>query len=526
MRIQKSVGSLLGALAFAACSVSQAQVTNFVVDSFDPAGVGTNIYSSGMITNVWSVWFGSAVQSITWDANSDASNNPSSGSMKISANFGDQLVVFNGFGTFTPAVNGFQYTNFECDVRFDPSSATTVNGGTTNFGHLEFGTDTKPSDGQDYFGGLEIPVSNTNWVHVSLPIKAISDPNFTNIQDVVVHIYGPWYSNFPLTGPSILWVDNIKFVGTTNIAQIYHPTLSQLQPAVRGLRFIAGDTSQTYMRENIASQNQYASWYGNGGPFSYTITITNFPAKAYSGFEYHMFLIPTAALTYGPYDNSFADYDASDLMSFRIICNVSNYVGTLDYKVGLPGANPNQPLAVITNATALGTWTVAFNDDLTGNMGIGTNTASFAIPPADAAHFANPLVAYFGVQAQATNNIGQTVDVTQIGFGPFTPDNFASDVALDTTGTWTIVASITNSIVLAGPGSKYWVNWTIPDVGFNMIVSTNVNSAAGWRDPAVYNGNTPIMTTLVDTKRWALILSNNIPPYKNVFFGLRAPFGN
>jgi len=140
--------------------------------------------------------------------------------MKITANFngGDgnsQWAVYDFNGTYPP-VNGLQYTNFECDVRFAAGSATTTNGGTALFAHLIFGV--ANGWGQDWFGGVDIPTSNTNWVHVTLPINAASDPNFANIYNVIIHIYGAYYT--PLNGASTCWVDNIEFSGaaatTTN----------------------------------------------------------------------------------------------------------------------------------------------------------------------------------------------------------------------------------------------------------------------------------------------------------------------
>jgi len=198
--------------------------TVYVADQFDPAGVGGSSYSNGQIGNVWGNWFGDAFQSVTWDSTSDASNNPASGSMKITADFDgqgsipNQFEVYDGNSGINPPLSGLLYTNFQCDVRFDPASATTTNGGVVSFGHLQFGVITS-SSGQDYFGSIDVPITDTGWVHVSLPIDATADTNLLQITDVLIHIYGPAYSP-GLSGTSTLWVDNIKFTGalpvTTN----------------------------------------------------------------------------------------------------------------------------------------------------------------------------------------------------------------------------------------------------------------------------------------------------------------------
>jgi glucuronoarabinoxylan endo-1,4-beta-xylanase len=184
--------------------------TVYVVDQFDPSGTGGNNYAGGQIGNVWGNWFGDAFQSLVWDSNSDANTNPASGSMKITANFNgqgsipNQFEVYDGFNGIVPALNGLQYTNFQCDVRFAQGSATVNN----TFGHLQFGI--AVGSGQDYFGSVDVPSNNTNWVHVSVKLNATTDANLQSINDLLIHIYAP-----SMSGVSTFWVDNIKFSGPT-----------------------------------------------------------------------------------------------------------------------------------------------------------------------------------------------------------------------------------------------------------------------------------------------------------------------
>jgi glucuronoarabinoxylan endo-1,4-beta-xylanase len=187
----------------------------YIVDQFDPSGIDGYSYAAGQITNVWGNWFGDAFQSLSWDSTSDASNNPNSGSMRIVANFNglgsipNQFEVYDYIDSITPAPPGWVCTNFECDVRFAAGSATVTVNGTSTFGYLQFGIET-PGYGQDYFGGITIPASNTNWVHVSIPLNVVADTNLLDIGDVLIHIYGPYYSP-GLSGVTTLWVDNIAF---------------------------------------------------------------------------------------------------------------------------------------------------------------------------------------------------------------------------------------------------------------------------------------------------------------------------
>jgi len=197
----------------------------WIVDQFNPLGTAGYSYSAGQITNVWANWFGAAFQSLSWDSTNDANGNSPSGSMKISANFtsaNNQFEVYDSPSPILPTLNGLLYTNFQCDVRFGPGSATVTNSGVVTFGHLQFGVAT-PSYGQDYFGSVDVPATNTGWMHVSVPIDAVIDTNLLNINVILLHIYGPYYgANATLSGASTLWVDNLQFTGsnpvTTNCA--------------------------------------------------------------------------------------------------------------------------------------------------------------------------------------------------------------------------------------------------------------------------------------------------------------------
>jgi glucuronoarabinoxylan endo-1,4-beta-xylanase len=219
-KVPSIAGFLFSLLAVIGAGVSvRAQVT-YVVDQFNPSGTGGKSYASGQITNVWGNWFGGAFGDLVWDPTSDASDNPSSGSMKITAHFTgtngtNQFEVYDGLFAFNPPLSGAFYTNFQCDVRFAAGSATVTNGGVAIFGHLQFGTTTN-TYGQDYFGSVDVPASNTNWVHISIPLSVQTDPNLQSINDVLIHIYGPYYSP-GLNGVSTLWLDNIQLAGPSPV---------------------------------------------------------------------------------------------------------------------------------------------------------------------------------------------------------------------------------------------------------------------------------------------------------------------
>ncbi len=203
-------------LVFSLVSIGRSQTTN-IVDQFNPSGADGFNYSGGQIEGLWTNWFGTAFQSLVWDPLNDANSNAASGSMEITADFtssGNQFEVYDGFNGVNPPINGPLYTNFQCDVRFAAGSATGSFGGQQCFGYLQFGVSTA-NFGQDYFNtAVNVPATDTNWVHVSIPISAASDINLYQINDVLIHIYGPSY-NPALSGTTTFWVDNIEFVGPT-----------------------------------------------------------------------------------------------------------------------------------------------------------------------------------------------------------------------------------------------------------------------------------------------------------------------
>lgn len=199
-----------------------------VIDAFDPAGTRGFSYSGGQIGSVWSNWFGAAFQSLAWDATTDAGGNPTSGALRITANFpgtgSNQFTVINGFDGISPSASARQFTAIECDVRFAPGSATQLRNGVLTFGRVELGMAT-PSFGQRYFGGVDIPATASGWVHLTIPLTPATDPLLLDIDNVMVHIWG----GTTLAGPSTMWVDNLKFTGTTvsGTATVEHANVRQ-----------------------------------------------------------------------------------------------------------------------------------------------------------------------------------------------------------------------------------------------------------------------------------------------------------
>lgn len=521
--------------------------TNIIVDDFVSGGVSPSnpanydyyssaqVYSSGQITNVYGKWFGDAFSNVVWDSSVDASNNPASGSMKVNLNWsnGSQFVMWNQGSVnnfFALNINALQFTNFQCDVKFAPGSASSSGTfGQPIFGHLRFG-DRTSSYGQDWFGAVDIAATNTDWVHVSVPLNALTNPNLTNILGLIIGIDSGFYG-LSLSGPSTFWIDNIKFSGPAAVVSNPPPALS-IQKASPGLRVFAGAAANTYDREELATVDTAQSWIGGSYPVTYSFKLSSAPSL--EGWQTHMFLIPTNAATPagGVYGNQFIDYQASNSVWLQINGSSNGTcTANVSWKTNLPNANPNQVAVNITNSTPVGTWTVKFN-----NANSGTLTAPGASPvpftindPAVSTHFANPMVAIFGIQPQSTAYFGAYVDYANINIsgvaGTPTSDDFTTASSLG--ANWDITDSAyTNSIVLVTADHPYWVSWTLPDFGFGLGVAPNLTTSQ-WMLPEFYNfyndGNTLPITRQEGTKRWSLIPASSLPTVDATQGGVVSP---
>lgn len=524
--------------------------TNYIIDQFNAFGygptnkyVGTNNYSTGGIINVWTNWYGAAWVTNQWDSSSDANNNtPNSGSLKITATFPGQYAVFDGFNGINPPLSCYSngITSFECDLRFDPSSPVTVNNGTavTNYGHLQIGT--RNGNSQDYWTALEIPVGTTNWVHVSIPLSLSTDPNLFAINDVVFHIDGNWYGSSALSGTSILWVDNVKFVGPATVTLPPLPILT-IQKATPGLRIFAGSTANTYDRAEVATIDNNQSWIGGSFPKSYSFTLLSYPANIG---QTHIFLVPQNTSgqanmgNVGGSVNEYIEYQATNTLWMVFGPGGGGVVASVQWKTNQPNANPANTVVQITNSTAVGTWTLTFSSATAGTLTApGASPAAFSLPSDVAAQFANPLVAYFGLQPNQGSGIGQYEDWASISVtgvaGANENDNFTTDTSFNS-GLWninTLTVALNTCVQLVTTNTPYWVNWTLPAVNYGlgtaMSVLGNNNTSGPWMLPEYYNyyndGNTIPGQANQGSKTWVLIPSTCLPTVDGSQGGVHSP---
>ena len=488
-------------------------INNF--DTSDQVYLNDNL---GYGSKSWVNWFGQAFSNVVWDP-SDAGapgDNPGSGSMLIQSYFpdggiggmyGTQFVLLNGFFAFQPPFLGYGtlltnvlvVTNFSCDIRFDPVSGTNANG---TFPTVEFGTsgtDTNYSSQFD-FGQVTVQSTNTNWVHVSIPLAANSI--WSTIPEVYIKIFSSLTTNdtTPVV-PEFLYVDNVVFQQGIPPA-ITPPTLS-IQKAPAALRILA--QGGQYSRTQIATVDTNQTWVGGTYPVSYACTISGYSAKTAVN-EFHWFWL-TPAFNTGAL-NQYSDY-STDQNTLRLnITQANPGTGTngtvqaeVRWKVNQLNSNGTNIVLLVTNPTMIGTWTVTFTSATTGTLTPpGGSAAPFTISdPNIATDFANPVVWEFGMQpdgitGNANGNTGSYVDITHaqtIGVNTGVPVNSDFTTGSINTNVW-LTAQVSQSngagLVPINPANTpWWISWSLPDLAFGLATKADVgNHAIAWKTPNYY----------------------------------------
>jgi hypothetical protein len=244
-----------------------------------------------------------------------------------------------------------------------------------------------------------------------------------------------------------------------------------------------------------------------------------------------MMLVPVASLRtdYGGlwWNNAFVDNDTTNLITFKIQANTTNYTASVLDKINMATGVPANVLASTTTLKATGTWTLAFSSDTAGTLtGPGGVSLSFSLPPADAAKFNGDVTVVMSVLPNDAGGLGQSVDISSVLFNTpngYASDNFQADFSLDF-GTWVIGAADPKAVWLTGPGAKYWVDWSSPDIGYSLVESTNLFNPSAWVAPAVYHSGTAPVKQLLGNQNWALLETNHVPSgvIKSLFFAVRA----
>ncbi len=271
------------------------------------------------------------------------------------------------------------------------------------------------------------------------------------------------------------------------------PELS-IAPVHGGLTLTAAPGQ--YDRQSIATETTSSDygWIGAGAnPVTYALTLTKFPGTAFAGFQAHIFLVPDTSGNVAP------DYEDPNIVMFDIqALPDGTATGWFRYKTNEPSANAflysAGTLGQVDSASGvIGTWSMSFVND-SGVTLTAPNGASSAITIPDGGAlpllFGGKVTAFFGVQANTPDQVGQSAEFGRIQIEG-TPRAAAIDDSfpgpdLNPAGggrawTWVKQAAAPDSIQVAGEAAGYALSWTLPDTGF--VLQTSSSLAAGsWTD--------------------------------------------
>lgn len=467
----------------------------------------------------WANW--SQPGSLQWVTSPDAGGATPAGSLQISNAFLDnpsnyQQVVFSKNVNFDPS----RFTYLDLDVRLDPNSFPSADD--AGYGDFSVILEGMPNYFWATLGTHTLTgADSNNWVHLSFPMGGMG---LTNVDKLILKVGRGWSDasgGHGMTNTVIYYVDNIK-VWTPQSS----PTVSLRKSGPGGLEFDFTNPNDQWTRQGIVTPSyaRYFGWYNAGAPVSYSFTITNYsPAAANPGFEAHVYLVNYDTLVNPQNDEtaSAVDWNAADIMSAKIQNNASGGVDfSFNFKTNLPAANINQTVASLHAESALGTWTLTFNDNTSGTMTTpdGTST-NFSISPDVAARFSGQMVLHFGTFKNnfVNNNASATFSQVQVTGGsyPFVDTFPGPGLNSDPLNPFWRVAGDPNGIVWIPAGTAWWLDWTLPDTGFT------AQSAPSVTGPWTSAGITYILQGT--TRNSGAVPQSEMPAGSSAYFRLVKP---
>jgi hypothetical protein len=515
----------------------------------DAYGFGYN----ALITNSWS----SAMNSTNGPAPTSGTN---SGSLEWytwwpgvaeGTTKGGQTLIYGTFGganqyDLSQTIDATKYTSLSFDLYVDPhsplDSAGNVCSLTVGFFLNNYG----------FYNITNLTIATNNfgkWMRYTALINPASAPSpaTTNLPagpGFNINCYGGENASlFTNTLPTILYIDNLYLKLST--APTPPPTMQPPTPSediIPGLNIFAENVvADQYQRNEIELlQTTGVTFLGAAGVTSYSFTITNFPPVADNGFQAHIFVAT------GPGTSPALDYNDSNVVWLNVQENGDGSGnGYFRYKVNEPNANSNMfgaeyisttggasagTLAALHASTVLGTWGMSFNNSSNVTVfGPGGVTTNFTMRAAAVTNFVEPLYICFGAQPNTASNTynGQDVvlanaAVTNAGTAVVF-DNFLADTTLNT-GVWTTLENEPNTVQLfPNDPAQVLVSWNLPDAGFGLEFTTNLNSPISWKaltGPEASVSPAPSVLILTPGVRTVLVPGADLSNTNQAFFRL------
>lgn len=537
----------------------------YVEDDFSTNGIATNnpigldyyaatneVYANGDITNVYREQYGEGgpggtSATISFNPNVNIGGNASqSGCMQMNFTWNaatdpyQQWIIWRGNGnTYLPTnANGTvgigypQYTNIQCDVKFEAGSVTNTNGVYGVIRLLARGVG--DYSGTAWINSSYTTITDTNWHHINGQLTA-NNADAINLADVNIgEDVTAYVGGGGLTGNQILYIDNLSVSGPAGTVALPPPTVGNVTKASPGLRLYAGPTS-TIDRTVVYTFDQNQSWVGAtpAAPVSYTFSLLDYNRNVQQVMA-ELIGPPTTPTTYG----EFADYSGPTTLWLAINPGptASSVVASVQWKTNTPSSNPGPSnpygnMISFTNSTAVGTWSLVFTGPNTGYVSApGTvinGPTNFTIADGTvASDFANPCFIAFGEQPNNTTS-GTYVDIGFIGISNVVDGNEFEDFtkeSSDFVGGFTPAALFENgmskvpaSCIIQTTNDAWWVNWSQPAIGFTLSSTTNILSNH-WINPGWYSGYTDTNAPRVmagaaafNGKYWVLLPSDDVP---------------
>jgi hypothetical protein len=543
---------LFGLILFQSISHAQTIITDYT-NTFDNNGE-----TSPYVTTDWMYWYSLYADCIvsntynlemTNDPTMDADGNTNvSGSLLCISPFaprgtippggyapipsyGEQNLMSGTFGgglfDISVQMSIASVTNISFDIHVKPGTPTDANG---NFGSMEVGLKTTNYQGDTsyYTNEITIPGAATNgWVHLAetnaAQFQYEANNSLDNYAQGVEFYYTSYGDGGYPTNVVIFWIDNLVVNSSVAPPPPPPPPVMTIAPAVAGLNLFTGvgGAAALYNRENIQADESEYTWVGATAPVSYSFTITNYPVKSGDAVQTQIFLAADPGTENDP------DWEEPNIIFMDLESTTNGAQWNFRYKTN--DANDNAmlygkgALASIGTNTAIGTWTVTFNQNTNVTMTIpGGASTNFSIPDptgATTALFASGVNIYFGDQA---GNAGATQDhivaseFKVTGTSADFDDNFVADDGT-LNSVWTVNAAFPACVQLVAPGNPYWIQWTIPAPNFTLESTTSLNPPVTWT-PTTSN---PVFT--VGTNFTQLINNADLPTGSTGFFNLVQP---
>lgn len=403
----------------------------------------------------------------------------------------DQFVVLGWYSgsTFTDPAGGstnlLLYTNIVFDVLWDTVNSTIgIDAFNTLPGDLWQVWTIGAANTWIVLGQVPIPDAASNgWVTVNLPIN----PSIAGI-GVTWGLGFKKFTGTGHTGIATFWIDNIGLQRSTTPPP--PPTLSIARSGIQGLNIY--DDGNGGDRQNIATVVTNAgpdysyAWVGNPTPVTYSVTIAQFPAASYNNYEAHIYIVPGRNIT-----EIAPDWNEANALVLYINSHTNgSVVASLRYKLNNPGSNRyllgsdtnifggsgsavtntivagyGGLLGTVTNASgAVGTWSITISGDINITLHAPDgSTSTMAFPQlSDAQAFAYPVTVFWGTQA------GQYQDVVLSNVSITGSTNSLNvDLTQPLDPTKLVVRAANSSLIFTTPANAvYWLQWTLPDVGY------------------------------------------------------------